>query len=121
MGDCWGGKVGGSWFYSRVGCRVSPKFHLFVFDVNQRNKVTRWNCHWNCMHLFGGLQLVADAEKWDDHQRKKFFINNYVEALILFKEEHQGGPILKLHVPLGCWKKWHKKSPKKRIFFETEK
>ena len=38
-------------------CRVSPKFHLFVFDVNQGNKKTGWNCHWNCMYLFGGLQL----------------------------------------------------------------
>ena len=37
------------------GCRVSPKFHLFVFDVNQGNKETGWNCHWNCMYLFGGL------------------------------------------------------------------
>ena len=54
----------------------------------------------------GGLQLgSSDAEKWDDHHRKKFFTNNSVEALIPFKEEHQGGPILKLHVPLGCGKK----------------
>ena len=51
-----GGKVGGSWFYSRVGDkRVSPKFHLFVFNVNQGKKETGWNCHWNCMCLFGGL------------------------------------------------------------------
>ena len=31
--------MGGSWFYSRMGgYRVSPKFHLFVLDVNQGNK-----------------------------------------------------------------------------------
>ena len=37
-----GGKVGGSWFYSRVGDkRVSPKFHLFVFNVNQGKKRDR--------------------------------------------------------------------------------
>ena len=33
----------------------SPKFHLFVFDVNQGNKKTGWNCHWNCMYLFRQL------------------------------------------------------------------
>ena len=31
------------------GRRVSPKSHIFVFDVNQGNKETRYNCHWNCM------------------------------------------------------------------------
>ena len=36
--------------------------------------------------------------KWSDHQTKEFFINNTVEALISFNEEHQG--LLKLHVPL---------------------
>ena len=24
------------------GCRVSPRFHLFVFDVNQGNKEAGW-------------------------------------------------------------------------------
>ena len=39
-----GGRVvkwqgGNSWFYSRVGgCRVSPRFHLFVSDVGQQSK-----------------------------------------------------------------------------------
>ena len=28
---------------------------------------------------------VSNAEKWGDHQKKKFFINNSVEAVILFK------------------------------------
>ena len=42
----------------------------------------------------GGL----NAEKWGDDQNKKFFVNNSVEALILFKEGHQG--LLKLCVPL---------------------
>ena len=41
--------------------------------------------------FLGGLQLGrSNAEKWVDHQRKKFFINNSVEALIPFREEHQG-------------------------------
>ena len=30
VGEWWSGKVGGSWFYSRVGGhRVNPRFHLF--------------------------------------------------------------------------------------------
>ena len=37
--------------------------------------------------------------KWGDHQKKKFFIKNSVEALIPFKEKHQG--LLKLHVTFG--------------------
>ena len=43
------------------------------------------------MYLFGGLHLgSSNAEKWGDHQRKKFFINNSVDTLISFKEEHLG-------------------------------
>ena len=58
------GKVGGWWsgkgerflvLLKGGGCRVSQKFHIFVFDVNQGNKETRWNCHWNCMYPFGGI------------------------------------------------------------------
>ena len=30
--------MGGSWFSSRVGPRVSLRFHFFVSDVNQRNE-----------------------------------------------------------------------------------
>ena len=41
----------------------------------------------------------SNANKWGDHQKKNQFIDNYVEDLILFKEEYQG--LLKLHVPLG--------------------
>ena len=37
-------------------------------------------------------------EKWGDHQNKKFFGNNSVEALIPFNEGHQD--LLKLHVLL---------------------
>ena len=48
----------------------------------------------------GGLQLGgSNAGKWVDHQKKKFFMNNSVEALIPFNEGYQGP--LKLHVPLG--------------------
>ena len=35
------------------------------------------------------LLVVSNAEKWGDHQKKKFFINNFVKTLIPFKEEHQ--------------------------------
>ena len=41
----------------------------------------------------------SNVEKWGNYQRKKFFINNSVEALIPLKEKHQG--LLELHVPLG--------------------
>ena len=27
-------------------------------------------------------------KKWGDNQKKRFFINNSVEAVILFKKEH---------------------------------
>ena len=37
-------------------------------------------------------------EKWGNHQNKKLFVNNSVEALIPFNEGHQG--LLKLHVLL---------------------
>ena len=48
---------------------------------------------------FGELLLGAsNAKKWDDYGKKKFFINNSVEDLIPFKEEHE--VLLKLYVPL---------------------
>ena len=41
-------------------------------------------CNW--IYFFGGLLLGgANAEKWGDHQKRKFFLNNSVEALISFK------------------------------------
>ena len=50
--------------------------------------------------LEGGLLLGgSNAEKWGDHQKKKFLISNFVEALIQFKEKNKGS--LKLHVLLG--------------------
>ena len=51
-----------------------------------------------CTFLMGLCLGSSNVEKWGKHQRKKLFINNSVEALILFKEEHQG--LLKLHVLL---------------------
>ena len=59
--------------------------------------------------FFGGFLLGgSNAEKWGDHQKKKFFLNKSVEALILIKAGHQG--LLKLHVFLGgsfsVGKKW---------------
>ena len=46
--------------------------------------------------------LLGDpnAEKWSEHQEKKFFINKSVEVLIPLKEGYQS--LLKLHVPLGA-------------------
>ena len=70
----------------------------------------------------GGFQLRdSNLEKQGDHRKKKFFVNDSVKALILCNEKRQG--LLKLHVPfwgasseggLGL-------SPKKGIFFRTEK
>ena len=48
-----------------------------------------------------------NAEKQSDHQKKKFFINKSIEALIPLKEGYQG--LLELHVPLGVFQqegKW---------------
>ena len=40
---------------------------------------------WNWM-VFGGLLLGgSNAEKWGDHKKKKFFINNFAEVVISFK------------------------------------
>ena len=49
--------------------------------------------------------------KWGDRQKKIFVVSNFAEALIQFKEEHQGP--LKLHVPLGVGEE--------RISFEAKK
>ena len=50
--------------------------------------------------FFGGMLLGGSyAEKRGDHQKKKFFINNSVEALISFNKEN--GCLLKLQIPLG--------------------
>ena len=38
----------------------------------------------------------SNAEKWGDHQKKKFFIKNSIKAVFSFKEKYQG--LLKLHV-----------------------
>ena len=42
----------------------------------------------------------SNVAKWGDHQKKKFFGNNTEEAVIPFKEDHQG--LLRLHEPLGA-------------------
>ena len=50
--------------------------------------------------LFQGLLLEgSNTTKWDDYQKKKLFINNAMETLILFNEDDQG--LLRLHIPLG--------------------
>ena len=67
--------------------------------------------------MLGGL----NEKKCDDHQKKKFLINNSIEDLSPFKEEHQD--LLKLHVlsfrdeEFSVWGQIFKK----RIFFEVEK
>ena len=49
---------------------------------------------WNRIYFFGGLLLGdSNAEKWGDHQKKKFFINNSVDAVISWNFG-----LLKLHV-----------------------
>ena len=42
-----------------------------------------------CTRLVGFLFGGSNAEKWGDHRQKNFFINNYIEPLILLKEGHQ--------------------------------
>ena len=61
-----GGHVGGWVVLFKVGgCRVSPRFHLFVFDVNQGNRNAGWSCHWNCKYFFGGVVVgSSNAENW---------------------------------------------------------
>ena len=72
----------------------------------------------------------SNENKWGDHQKKNQFIDNYVEDLILFKEEYLG--LLKLHVPLGKRRKDREgggvqleenngATSKKGIFFGAEK
>ena len=55
-------------------------------------------------------------EKWGDHQKKKFFIDNVVQALIPFKDGYRD--LLKLHVYLGEGTSMLEK--KEGIFFEVE-
>ena len=38
--------------------------------------------------LLGLLLGGSNAKIWDDHQKKKLFINNSIEDLTPFKEEH---------------------------------
>ena len=57
------------------------------------------------------------AEKWGDHQKNKFFIDNSVETLIPFKEEDQG--LLKLYVPFRVG--GFQCEEKKLVLFEVEK
>ena len=38
---------------------------------------------WNWIYIFRGLLSGgSDAEKWGDHKKKKFLINNSVEVVI---------------------------------------
>ena len=47
-------------------------------------------------------EIVVGTFKWGGHLKKKFFINNSVEAIIWFKEKYQG--LLNLHGLLeGGW------------------
>ena len=51
-----------------------------------------------CTFFFCWEIQDPNAEKWSEHQEKKFFINKSVEVLIPLKEGYQG--LLKLHVTL---------------------
>ena len=51
---------------------------------------------WNWIYFLEWLLLGgSNAEKWGDHQNKKFFLYNSVEVVISLMEKHQG--LLKLH------------------------
>ena len=94
-----------------------PVVILLALKRSEIEEISYWwlsSCvSWTCIQGVGedrgiaiawtflmGLWLgSSNVEKCGDHWRKKFFINNPVEALIPFKEKHQG--LLKLHVPLG--------------------
>ena len=52
------------------------------------------------------------------NEKKKFLINNIIEALIPFKEDHQGPS--RHCTKFQCGKKWSYLQ-KKGIFFEMEK
>ena len=56
----------------------------------------------------------SNAEKWGDHRKKNFFINNSVEALIRLKEPYQG--LVKLHLYSEGFN-----VEKNRILFEAKK
>ena len=65
-----------------------------------------------------------NATRWDDHQKKKIFVNIAKEVVIPLKKDHQG--LLRLHVPLesgGGFKSGKRvELPRKEgIFAETEK
>ena len=59
----------------------------------------------------------ANLEKQGDDQKKKFFMDNTVQALIPFKERHRG--LVKLYVQLAEGVLVFEK--KKGILFEVEK
>ena len=61
-----------------------------------------------------------NAEKQSDHQKKKFFINKSIEALIPLKEGYQG--LLELHVPLGVFQQGGEMglSPKSKFFLKQK-
>ena len=40
--------------------------------------------------FWGVLLGGSNEEKWCDHVKKKFFINNFVKTVVLFKEYYQG-------------------------------
>ena len=97
---------------------MSPRFHLFVSDVNQGNEEIELkmselkiflrdprdgkillrssascceieNVLWEWeVGVWGLLLGGSNVEKWGDHQKKNFFINNSIEAVISFKEKH---------------------------------
>lgn len=68
---------------------------LYLFrGIVEGGELLKWRyLFWG--HLLGN----SNVEKWGDHRKRNFSINNIFEALILLKKAHQGP--LKLHLHLG--------------------
>ena len=70
---------------------------------------------WVPLFVFAGCRLrCSNGKKWDDHQKKKFFINNSVEYLSPFKEQYQDLLIFFPVLVLG------EKSPKKKYLWSRK-
>ena len=74
---------------------------MFLLDLFQEigESAGDW---WDWIYFYGGFLLGgSNAEKWGDHRKKKFFINNSVEAVILSKVWRWEGGVAVSHNILG--------------------
>ena len=63
--------------------RLGSNFSWTCFRRWKGGSVGGW---WNGIYFFGWLLLGdSNAEKWGDHHKKKFFVNNSVETVISLK------------------------------------